>query len=220
MHSSKTALLIGASGLVGNYLVFKLLQSDRYEKVITLVRRPMHLKHPKLDERVVDFDQLSSEDVAGADDVFCCLGTTIKQAGSKEAFRKVDLIYPVKIGKLALEAGAKQYLLVSSIGANAQSSIFYSKTKGEVEAQIAALGYPNYTIFRPSMLLGKRKQFRLGEELGKVVDLVLSPITLLVPPLRKYKGIQASKVASAMLDIASQEVPGQHIIESNDLQRY
>ncbi len=211
---------MGASGLVGNYLVFKLLQSDRYEKVITLVRKPMHLKHPKLEERVVDFDQLTPGDVAGAEDVFCCLGTTIRQAGSKEAFQKVDLVYPVQIGKLALEAGARQYLLVSSIGANAQSSIFYSKTKGEVEARIAALGYPNYTIFRPSMLLGKRKEFRLGEELGKVFDLLLSPLTLLVPPFRKYKGIQASKVASAMLDIASQEVPGQHILESDDLQRY
>ncbi len=220
MNSSKTALLIGASGLVGNYLVFKLLQSDRYAKVIALVRRPMHLKHSKLEERLVDFDQLTSEDVAGADDVFCCLGTTIKQAGSKEAFQKVDLIYPVEVGKLALKAGAKQYLLVSSIGANADSSIFYSKTKGEVEAQIATLGYPSYTIFRPSMLLGKRKQFRLGEELGKVFDLVLSPVTLLIPPLRKYKGIQASKVASAMLERASQEVPGQHILESDVLQKY
>lgn len=218
--NAKTALIIGATGLVGNYLIFKLLQSDRYENVITLVRRPMHLKHPKLDERIVDFDNLTLQDVSGANDVFCCLGTTIRQAGSQEAFRKVDFVYPVEVGKLALQAGATQYLLVSSIGANAQSSIFYSRTKGQVEAAIGELGYRSYTVFRPATLLGKRKQFRLGEEVGKVLDFALSPLTLLIPPLRKYKGIQASKVASAMLNIADQEVPGQHILESDALQRF
>ncbi|MFT4033320.1 MAG: oxidoreductase [Siphonobacter sp.] len=217
---TKTALIIGASGLVGSNLIFKLLQSDRYDRVISLTRRSMHIKHSKLDERIVDFDHLTTQDFAGVNDIFCCLGTTIKKAGSQEAFRKVDFDYPLNVAKLAIAAGASQYLLVSSIGANAQSSIFYTRTKGEIEAAINALGFPSYAIFRPSTLLGKRKEFRLGEEIGKALDLLLSPITLLVPPLRRYKGIQALKVAKAMLAIASQEVPGKHIIQSDEMQYY
>jgi uncharacterized protein YbjT (DUF2867 family) len=216
---SRTALLLGANGLIGNYLLFKLLQSERYSRVRILVRRPLHYSHPKLDERVVDFDHLTPDDVR-ADDVYCCLGTTIGKAGSQEAFRKVDYAYPLAVGQLARATGAHQYLLVSSVGADAGSRIFYSRTKGEIEQAIQQLGYPSVHILRPSMLRGKRKEFRLGEEVGKVLDLILTPVWWLVRPLRKYQGIEAAKVAQALLTLASQDAPGVHVHESDALQRY
>ncbi len=217
--SPKTALLLGANGLVGNYLLFKLLQDARYATVRTLVRRPMHLKHAKLDERVVDFDHLKPEDCAGVDDVFCCLGTTIRQAGSQEAFKKVDFQYPLDVAKLALNGGATQYLLVTSLGSDPKSSIFYSRVKGELEDAIAGLGYASFHVFRPSMLLGKRKEFRLGESIGKAVMILLTPI-LMLPGLRRYAGIQASKVASALLAVARRDQAGRHVWLSDQLQEF
>jgi uncharacterized protein YbjT (DUF2867 family) len=219
MTDSKTALVLGASGLVGNYLLFKLLHSDRYGRVVSLVRRPLHYSHPKLEERVVDFDRLTPDDVR-ADDVFCCLGTTIRQAGSQEAFRKVDYEYPLAVGRLARETGASQYLLVSALGADAKSGIFYSRTKGELEEELKRLDFNGLHIFRPSLLLGKRKQFRLGEEAGKVLNFLFTPFTYLIPPLAKYRGVQAGKVATAMLEIAKQDVTGVHVYTSDVLQRY
>ena len=215
----KTALLVGATGLVGNHLLFKLLQDGRYGTVRSLVRRPMHIKHARLDERVVDFGNLKPEDCAGADDVFCCLGTTIRQAGSQEAFRKVDFQYPLDVAQLALKGGAKQYLLVTSLGADPKSRIFYSRVKGELEDAVAGLGYESFHVFRPSMLLGKRKEMRLGEGIGKALMVVLSPL-LLLPGLRRYAGIQASKVANAMLAIARREQAGRHIWLSDRLQEF
>lgn len=217
--SPKTALVLGATGLIGNYLLFKLLQSDRYARVVSLVRRPLHYDHPKLEERVVDFENLQPDDVR-ADDVFCCLGTTIGKAGSQEAFRKVDFQYPVDVARLAFQHGAKQYLLVSSVGADAKSRVFYSRTKGETEEALRALGYESLHVFRPSMLLGKRKEFRLGEEVGRVLGILLTPVFWLIPPLRRYQAVQASKVATAMLEIAKQDVTGVHVYESDVLQRY
>jgi uncharacterized protein YbjT (DUF2867 family) len=217
--SPKTALLVGATGLVGNYLLFKLLQDDRYATVRTLVRRPLHLKHAKLDERVVDFDALKPDDCVGVHDVFCCLGTTIRQAGSQEAFRKVDFDYPLAVARLALKGGARQYLLVTSLGADPKSSIFYSRVKGELEDAIGGLGYDSFHVFRPSMLLGKRKEFRLGESVGKAVMVLLTPV-LMLPGLRRYAGIHAAKVANAMLAVARREQPGRHVWLSDQLQGF
>lgn len=220
MTTPRTALIAGASGLIGNYLIFKLLKSDDYDKVISLSRRPLHLKHPKLEERVVDFDHLKPENATGADVVFCCLGTTIKQAGSQEAFRKVDFTYPLELARTARAAGARQYLLVSSVGADASSRVFYSRVKGEVEEAIGRLGYDSYTILRPSILLGKRKQFRPGEILGKAADWLLTPFSLLIPPLKRYRGISAGKVAEGMASLGREPVSGTRILESEELQRF
>lgn len=217
--STKTALLVGATGLVGNYLLFKLLQDGRYGTVRSLVRKPMHLKHGRLDERVVNFDALKPEDCAGTDDVFCCLGTTIRQAGSQEAFKKVDFQYPLDVANLALKGGAKQYLLVTSLGADPKSRVFYSRVKGELEDAVAGLGYGSFHVFRPSMLLGKRKEFRLGESIGKAVMVLLTPV-LMLPGLRRYAGIPAGKVANAMLSIAHREQAGRHIWLSDQLQEF
>lgn len=217
--SPKTALLLGATGLVGNYLLFKLLNDARYASVRSLVRKPMHLKHRKLDERVVDFDALPDEIFTDIDDVFCCLGTTIRQAGSQEAFKKVDFQYPLDVAQKALATGAKQFLLVTALGADSRSRVFYSRVKGELEDAVTSLGYESFHSFRPSMLLGKRKEFRLGESAGKALMIALTPIFLL-PGLRKYAGIQAATVASALLTIASRDQAGRHVWLSDQLQEF
>lgn len=218
--SQKTALLAGATGLVGNFLLFKLLEAEQYDKVIVLTRKNLPIKHPKIEVRLVNFDTLGHKDTASADDIFCCLGTTIRQAGSKEAFRKVDFTYPYQIAQLARENGASQFLLVSSMGASASSTIFYSRVKGEIEHAIGQLGYPSYTVFRPAMLLGNRKDFRIGEVIFKGIDFLLTPFLLGIPSLRKYKVISANKVATAMLEAAKQAPDGQHIIESDVMLNY
>ncbi|MCY7352245.1 MAG: NAD(P)H-binding protein [Cytophagaceae bacterium] len=215
----KTALIVGATGLVGNYLLFKLLRDTRYDNVRSLVRRSMHLKHARLDERVVDFDNLPAEAFTGVADVFCCLGTTIRQAGSQDDFKKVDFQYPLVVAQRALAAGAKQFLLVTSLGADPRSRVFYSRVKGELEDAVAGLGYESFHSFRPSMLLGKRKEFRLGESVGKALMILLTPV-FLIPGLRQYAGIQAAKVANAMLTIAKRDQAGRHIWLSDQLQEF
>ncbi|MFN8357313.1 MAG: NAD-dependent epimerase/dehydratase family protein [Spirosomataceae bacterium] len=213
----KTALVVGANGLVGSQLLFQLLNDSRYQQVITLVRRSMHLKHPKLDERLVDFDALSKTDWQ-ADDIYCCLGTTIRTAGSQEAFRKVDFTYPLEVAKLGLERGTKQFLIVTALGSDAVSSIFYSRVKGEIENAIKGLPYETIHIFRPSMLLGDRKETRIGESIAKVVTKVIGP--LMLGPLKKYKGIYDAQVAAAMRAMAEQSQKGVFIHESDEMQAY
>lgn len=214
---NNTALVVGANGLIGNFLVFKLLEDNYYEKVIVLVRRSLNLKHAKLEERIVDFDQLKSTDVV-ADDIFCCLGTTIRKAGSQDAFYKVDFTYPLEVAKLGLQNGAKQFLMVTALGSDSQSKIFYSRVKGQVEAAIKGLGYQTLHIFQPSILLGTRKEARLGEGIGKGIVTVIGP--LMLGPLKKYKGIQGGKVAVAMLTLAKQNLTGTYIHLSDALQAY
>lgn len=217
MDSTKTALVVGATGLVGSSLLFQLLNDSRYGRVVSLVRRSMHLKHPKLDERIVRFDALTEAD-CHADDVFCCLGTTIRQAGSQAAFRKVDYEYPLSVARLSKQAGAQQFVIVTALGSNAHSGIFYNRVKGEVENALQEVGFRSLHICRPSILLGDRKETRLGEGAGKLVAWVLSPVML--GPLKKYKGIQGSQVAAAMLAYAKAEQTGTHVHESDELQAY
>ena len=211
----KTALVLGGTGLVGGHLVRILLRDERYSLVKMLVRKPLDLHHEKLAQVVVDFDHLQAADLQ-ADDVFCCLGTTIAKAGTQAAFRKVDFDYPVRVGELALEMGAKQYFMVSSIGADAQSSVFYAKVKGEAEAKLASLGYSTFVAFRPSFLLGNRQEFRFGEKIGIGIAKLLEP--LMVGGLRKYKGIEAHQVAGAMVKWARLEKPGNFIVENPEIE--
>jgi uncharacterized protein YbjT (DUF2867 family) len=193
-----------------------LLESERYSTVIALSRKPLSLQHKKLKKIIINFDQLADASSSlEADDIFCCLGTTMKQAGSKEAFMKVDHDYPLALAKLANGQGAKQYLLVSAIGANKDSSIFYNKVKGEVENDISSVGFNALHIFRPSLLMGPRAGKRTGEEAGKFLDRYFG---FLIPS--KYKGIDSKKVANAMLHFASLEQSGVHIHESKTLQKF
>jgi len=208
----KTALIAGATGLVGGHLLTLLLSGDRYDRVIAVTRKPLP-EHPRLTQIKIDMADASAYASLRADDVFCCLGTTIAVAGSKEAFRKVDFVYPSVLAKAMVARGASQYLIVSALGANKDSSIFYNRVKGEVEKDIQAAGYIAVHVYRPSLLLGNRTEKRSGEDAAKVFYRIFG---FLIP--RKYKGIEASKVAQAMYNDADILVPGVHIHESGELQ--
>ena len=211
---SRTALLLGASGLIGGHCLDLLLADNDYAQVTMLVRKPLPQTHPKLTQRIVNFDRLTEvADAFRVQDVFCCLGTTIKTAGSQEAFRKVDFTYPVESARIAMQQGAAQFLLVSSLGANAKSSVFYNRIKGEVEVAIAASDISSVQIFRPSLLLGQRAEVRTGEVIGEKISRAIS--FLLVGPLRKYRPIEARTVATAMIVMAKQAAAGIHIYESD-----
>jgi uncharacterized protein YbjT (DUF2867 family) len=210
----KTALIAGATGLVGSHLLPLLLSGDRYEKVIAITRKPL-TEHPKLIQVNIDMADAASYQSYVADDVYCCLGTTIAVAGSKENFRKVDFTFPMVMAKALLAGGADQYMLISALGANKDSSIFYNRVKAEVEAAVSEVGYHCVQIFRPSLLLGRRTEKRTGEDAAKVFYKIFG---FLIP--RKYKGVEASKVARAMYECAKQEQSGIHIHESGEIQRY
>ncbi len=211
---SRTALLLGASGLIGGHCLELLLADNDYAQVTILGRKSLPQTHPKLTQRIVNFDRLTEvADAFRVQDVFCCLGTTIKTAGSQEAFRKVDFTYLVESARLAMQQGAAQFLLVSSLGANAKSSVFYNRIKGEVEVAIAASDISSVQIFRPSLLLGQRAEVRTGEVIGEKISRAIS--FLLVGPLRKYRPIEACTVAAAMIVMAKQAVAGIHIYESD-----
>ena len=204
---SKTALLVGATGLIGSHLLPLLLASERYAKVIVVGRKAVPTVHPKLTQVVTEFDKL--EDVSLqliADDVFCCLGTTMKQAGSKEAFYRVDYLFVVKVAALTAGNFASQFMVVSSLGADAESGVYYSKVKGEMEAAVRDLPFRAVHIFRPSLLLGDRPQPRLGERIGAAVLGVLKP--LMRGPLEKYRPVTGATVAAAMLRAAEDDGGG------------
>lgn len=213
---SKTALLAGATGLVGQELLGLLLASDRYNKVVAITRKPLSVQHPKLRNVVADFSSVTAQDPQWkADDVFCCLGTTIRKVKTKEAFRQVDFEYPLQLARVSHELGASQFLLISALGANAQSSIFYNRVKGEVENAISYVGFASTHFFRPSLLLGNRSEARSGEDAAKVFYKLFG---FLIP--KKYQGIEAIKVARAMLVNAEREDKGIFFHESSELQNY
>lgn len=215
--NNKTAILLGASGLVGSFLLDILLNSEEYRSVIIFVRKEIGLKHSKLTEYIIDFDQLDKyADLVQADDLFCCLGTTIKQAKTREAFKLVDYYYPLKFAELAKKNGVTQFLMVTSIGANDTSSVFYLKTKGECEEAIKKLNLSSTSIFRPSSLLGPRKVVRPQERIGEIVMKVFS--FCLIGKLRKYRPIQAQRVAEAMSIVAQSPKQGFTIYESDQIQ--
>lgn len=216
-NTHKKALVIGATGLIGSQLVELLLNSDHYKEVRVLVRKSLNKPHPKLVEVLYNFAQPDATQVIG-DDVFCCLGTTMKQAGSKEAFYAVDYEYPVQTARFARQNGAKQYLIVSSMGADPKSAIFYNRVKGEVEDTLRSVGFDSLHIFHPSLLLGNREEQRMGEKIGETVMRFFKP--LLVGPLQKYRAIDSVKVARAMLACARQEQAGIFVHESDQLQAY
>lgn len=212
-----TAWIAGASGLVGGQLLPLLLASGRYAKVTALGRRPLP-PQPGLESLVVDFNDLDNV-LPGShvDDVFCCLGTTMKTAGSQEAFRHVDFHCVVELAGLARERGARQFLMVSAMGANAGSPVFYNRVKGEAEEAVKALRIPSVAIFQPSLLLGDRQEHRAGERVAMALAPVFSP--LLAGPLRKYRPIEARDVAKAMVAVAASGVEGVQVLPSDEIAR-
>lgn len=209
---SRTALVAGGSGLVGGHLLQLLLADDAYTSVVTLARRPLSVQYTKLEQRVVDMGALNAlADLPHIDDVFCCLGTTIKTAGSQAAFYQVDYEYVVGVARAGRRAGATQFLLVTAIGADPASRIFYSRVKGEAERAVRELSYEAVQIFRPSFLMGDRRESRLGERIGVPVARVLAP--LLMGPLRRYRPVQAADVARAMVHVAKEAPRGANVFE-------
>jgi len=214
--NGKTALLAGASGLIGSQLLPLLLSSDRYSRVIVIGRKDLSLSHPKLESHVIDFNNLANLGATlKCDDVYCCLGTTMKQAGSKEEFRKVDHDYPLLLAQVTRKHGAKQFSLVSAMGANRDSSIFYNQVKGEVEDSISAIDFASIHIYRPSLLLGPRKDRRVGELVGGI----LGRLFLFATP-KRYRPIKSGNVARAMLSYASRDEGGIYFHPSDTLQAF
>ncbi len=211
----RVALVAGSTGLIGSQLLELLLGDNDYSKVIALSRKPLSISHVKLENVVLEADELKNHIELRADDVYCCLGTTIRQAKSKEAFRKVDFDYPVELATILKTNGANQFLLVSALGSDKNSRIFYNRVKGEVEEAIDKIGFFAYHIFRPSLLIGPRKEARAGEDAAKVVYKIFG---FLIPT--KYKGIESIKVARAMQHVAKIDNPGKFIYESGRLQTF
>ncbi|QSB05172.1 NAD(P)H-binding protein [Natronoglycomyces albus] len=208
--SSRTAVVAGATGVVGSLVLKGLLARSAWESVHVLSRRPLNFEHPKLTVHEVDFAQLDQQrDLFAVDDVFCCLGTTIDKAGSKEAFRRVDHDYVCNVAEAAANAGARQFLLVSALGADSASRWFYSRVKGEAEETISTLPLPATHIFRPSLLLGAREEKRTGESIAKFLAPLTSP--LYVGRLAKYRPVQAAAVAKRMIDVAKEDKKGTHV---------
>jgi uncharacterized protein YbjT (DUF2867 family) len=211
--SPKTAIIAGASGLVGSYCLELLLQSNRYKKVISIGRKLLPLEHPKLEQKQVDFEILESYTHSLiADDIYCCLGTTIKKAGSKENFYKVDYTYVVKLASITASNFASQFLVVSAMGANAGSRIFYNQVKGQMENTVKPMHFLGVQIFQPSLLLGQRSETRVGEKLAQVFSTIFPFV--FSGKLRPYKPIHAREVAKAMLYAATQDGAGISIYPS------
>lgn len=216
---NKIALIAGATGLVGTELVKRLLEAPEYKKVILIGRRSSGIIHEKLEEKVIRFEELAHLHFDSAiDHVYCCLGTTIKKAKTKEAFQKVDLEYPLLLAKLAKNHQASQFLVISSMGANAKSPVFYSKTKGQLEDRLKELGLNGLKIFRPSLLLGERNEFRFAE--ATTAKLSKAFPFLFIGKMKKYKPVKAATVARAMLAIALLDQLGTHVYESQHIAYY
>ena len=210
----KIAIVIGATGLVGRALVDHLASADHIGKIITLTRRSAMHSSSKVINQVVDFDHLEDyAELFNADLLFSCLGTTIKQAGSIAAQRKVDLDYQLKAAQLASNNGVEHYLLVSSSGANEQSNSAYLKMKGVLERKIKSLPFRRISIFQPSLLLGQRTDFRLGE---KIASWVMSALCV-IPWLRRYQPITGEQVASKMLMVSQKTGRSRELFRLDDI---
>jgi uncharacterized protein YbjT (DUF2867 family) len=205
------AIVAGATGLVGQALMRQLAADRTWREVRALVRQalPSELAGPTVVSVQVDYTRLEPPPLwAAADHVFCALGTTMRQAGSAAAFRQVDFEYPVALARAARIRGDRHFLLVTALGAEPASRVFYNRVKGEVEAAITALGFRSVTIARPSLLLGQRTEPRLAEQLGKVLG-------VLAPP--RWRPVPAARVARALVDAAKRDMPGIHILENRAL---
>lgn len=217
---NKSALITGATGLVGKALLEQLLASNYYEKIIVLTRRQIAVADKRIQVVVVDFDELY-EQASGisAQHYYCCLGTTIKKAGSKEAFYKVDFTYQLELAKMAQKDPAfEQFHIVSAVGANPNSVIYYNNVKGQLEEALKTLELKSLHIYQPSLLLGDRDEFRLFEEVAKGFSKVLSFFTI-GSRGRRFFAIEATKVAEAMLLCAKKGEAGIHVYSSRKIEQ-
>lgn len=208
------AAVAGSTGFIGSILL-DLLEDDKdFSEVQVLSRRDLNLGD-KFDVLVGD---IATQNLGSVDVAFCALGTTIATAGSKEAFYHVDHDLVIDFAKSAKKSGAKTFVLVSSVGANSKTSNFYLKVKGEVEKDLESIGFESLIILRPSMLMGQRKEFRFGELIGKGIMTIVNP--LMIGSLSKYKGIQGTPLANAMIKLSKQQLTGIHVLEGNNLHAF
>ncbi|WP_226390951.1 NAD-dependent epimerase/dehydratase family protein [Penaeicola halotolerans] len=235
----KIAFVAGGSGLVGSKLLHALFADPAYEYVISLSRRMLAIKHDKLIQLVADFDHLHEFDALaqlqekaldhtyvklfeqiqkGGYELkaFCTLGTTIKKAGSQAAFYKVDHTYVINFGKFAKRYGVRHFLLITAMGADATSSIFYNRVKGEIEEDIKTVGFDQITILRPALILGNRNESRTGESIAKLVMKVIP----FFGPIKKYKPVHDYVIARAMRAAAESDQDAYSVIESIEIQTY
>ncbi len=213
----KTALIAGASGLVGSELLKLLIDNDTYDTIHIITRKSLNSKSSKVIEHIINFNELDRfEPKTKIDHVFCTLGTTIKKAKTKENFKKVDYDYVLELGKKAKQWSVQKFLFVSSLGASSKSRIFYSKVKGEIEQALKDLSLNQLFIFQPSLLLGARKEHRAGEKTAINVYKVIDP--LFFGPFKKYKGIEAKQVAKGMISTALTHTDHFKVLESDEIQ--
>jgi uncharacterized protein YbjT (DUF2867 family) len=217
MSENKTALIAGATGLVGSSLLRQLLKENYYHKIIVLVRKNIDTKDSRVVQQVVDYNKLTQyANEMRADDVYCTLGTTIKKAGSQEAFKKVDYEYPLALGKIAKQNGAQKFIIVTALGSDAKSPIFYNKVKGEIEDQLKSLKLPHLFILQPSLLVGDRKENRPGEKVAIVASKVFNH--LFFGSLKKYRSINIEVVAFGMIHATRHFQEKVRVIMSDEIQ--
>lgn len=214
----KKAIIVGATGLIGADLLKKLLINDSYKQVLVITRKTVKIDNPKLKQLIIDFDDINKHEaeIIG-DDVFCCLGTTAKKTPDKTLYKKIDYQYPLEVAKIAFKNGAKTYHLVSAMGADPKSSIFYNRFKGEIERDLKLVGFDTLHIYRPSLLDGDRKESRFLERMMIGIMRTINPI--LVGGMKKYRSIRIETVASAMIKQASVATKGNYIYPSDEIEK-
>lgn len=210
---SKTAILLGATGLTGSHLLDLLLKDDTFKKVKVFTRRETGIKHPKLEEYIIDLLQLDQhEDKLKGDVLYCCIGTTKAKTSDKQVYHKIDYGIPVTAAQLAKKNNIQQYFVISSLGANEKSRVFYSRTKGEMERDVLKEKIENTYIFQPSLIVGKRDEKRFSEDLSNALMRIFNGI---IP--KKYKRILALDIAKAMLYVTKNNYT-KTIIPSDEIQ--
>jgi len=215
----KTALVFGATGLTGKFLLNELLGRNEYERVRVFVRKRLKQTHPKLEIIHFETEELDHiKSLIKGDHLYCCVGTTIKKAGSQKKFREVDYLLPVKLAQIALENNIECMAIISALGADAHQHNFYLRTKGEMEEKILSMNLKRVVLARPSMLLGPREESRPGERLGQVAVNLLKP--LLRGKLQKYQGIQVEVLARALVNLVNQPLLEKQVFESDELQKW
>ena len=212
---SKTAILLGATGFIGGLLLERLIADVSYEKIKLFSRSSAHITSPKVEEHLVDLRSLeATKDQFFADEVFCCIGTTAAKTKEKKKYKSIDYGIPVAAAKLAKQNNINTFIVLSSMGADVSSSVFYSKTKGEMERDVLAQKIPQTFILRPSLIGGRREEFRLGERIGKIFMTALNPF--LIGSYEKYKIINPETIANCMTVLAKNPV-NETIISSDKI---
>ncbi|MEL4308833.1 NAD(P)H-binding protein [Joostella sp. CR20] len=215
MNKEKTAIILGATGLTGNILLNQLLNDSRYATIKLFSRNSVNIQHPKLEEHLIDLFELESyQKDFFADEVFCCIGTTKAKTPNQNTYKAIDYGIPVTASRLSKVNGIDTFVVISALGANPNSNIFYNKIKGKMEADVLKTGIPNTYILQPSLIGGNRKEKRAGEQFFKIIMKALNYI--MVGPLKKYQSVDPEKIATTMVYLANTNFSSGRI-KNNDI---